>query len=98
MNNFREVRPFEAYSVHPSAAEKVSASRVMTVASLIGGGEDTTGIIDVMLKKNDSANGNAVVRVYSLSGALVKQGKAEDVTKGLPKGIYIANGKKFVVR
>jgi hypothetical protein len=98
VNNFREVRPFEAYSVHPSAAEKVAASRVMTVASLIGGGEDTTGIIDVMLKKNDGANGNAVVRVYSLSGALVKQGKAEDVTKGLPKGIYIANGKKFVVR
>ena len=98
VNNFREVRPFEAYSVHPSAAENVAASRVMTVASLIGGGEDTTGIIDVMLKKNDGANGNAVVRVYSLSGALVKQGKAEDVTKGLPKGIYIANGKKFVVR
>ena len=98
VNNLREVRPFEAYSVHPSAAEKVAASRVMTVASLIGGGEDTTGIIDVMLKKNDGANGNAVVRVYSLSGALVKQGKAEDVTKGLPKGIYIANGKKFVVR
>ena len=98
VSNNREVRPFEAYSVHPSAAEKVSASRVMTVASLIGGGEDTTGIIDVMLKKNDGANGNAVVRVYSLSGALVKQGKAEDVTHGLPKGIYIANGKKFVVR
>ena len=98
VNNFREVRPFEAYSVHPSAAEKVAASRVMTVASLIGGDEETTGIIDVMLKKNDGANGNAVVRVYSLSGALVKQGKAEDVTKGLPKGIYIANGKKFVVR
>ena len=98
VQNLREVRPFEAYSVHPSAAEKVAASRVMTVASLIGGGEDTTGIIDVMLKKNDGANGNAVVRVYSLSGALVKQGKAEDVTKGLPKGIYIANGKKFVVR
>ena len=98
VNNFREVRPFEAYSVHPSAAEKVAASRVFTVSSLIGGDEDTTGIIDVMLKKNDGTNGNAVVRVYSLSGALVKQGKAEDVTNGLPKGIYIANGKKFVVR
>lgn len=98
VNNFREVRPFEAYSVHPSAAEKVSASRMFTVGSLIGGDEDTTGIIDVMLKKNNGTNSDAVVRVYSLSGALVKQGKAEDVTKGLPKGIYIANGKKFVVR
>lgn len=98
VNNFREVRPFEAYSVHPSAAAKVSASRMFTVGSLIGGDEDTTGIIDVMLKKNNGTNSDAVVRVYSLSGALVKQGKAEDVTKGLPKGIYIANGKKFVVR
>ena len=99
VNNFREVRPFEAYSVHPSAAAKVSASRMFTVGSLIGGGEDTTGIIDVMLKKkNDGTNSDAVVRVYSLSGALVKQGKAEDVTNGLPKGIYIANGKKFVVK
>ena len=71
---------------------------MFTVSSLIGGDEDTTGIIDVMLKKNDGTNGDAVVRVYSLSGALVKQGKAEDVTNGLPKGIYIANGKKFVVR
>jgi hypothetical protein len=39
-----------------------------------------------------------VVKVYSLSGSLVKQGRAEDVAKGLPKGIYIANGKKFVVK
>ena len=59
--------------------------------------EDTSAHY-IKLKKNDGANGNAVARVYSLSGALVKQGKAEDVTNGLPKGIYIANGKKFVVR
>ena len=98
VNNFREVRPFEAYSVHPSAATKASAARAFTVGSLIGGNDGITGIVDVMLKKNDGTNSDAVVRVYSLSGALVKQGKAEDVTKGLPKGIYIANGKKFVVR
>lgn len=98
VNNFREVRPFEAYSLHPEAASSKAAARIISVSSLIGGNDDTTGIIDVMLKKNNDTNSDAVVKVYSLSGALVKQGKAEDVTKSLPKGIYIANGKKFVVK
>lgn len=98
VSNFREVRPFEAYSVHPSQA-KAAGARMITVSSLIGGGDDTTGIIDIMLKKNDGkADADAVIKVYSLSGALVKQGRAEEVTKSLPKGIYIANGKKFVVK
>ena len=98
VNNFREVRPFEAYSVHPSQA-KAAGARMITVSSLIGGGDDTTGIIDIMLKKNDGTSDvDAVIKVYSLSGALVKQGRAEEVTKSLPKGIYIANGKKFVVK
>lgn len=99
VSNFRAVRPFEAYSVHPAAAAKrVNEARMYTVSSLIGGNTGTTGIIDVMLKKNDGANSDAVVKVYSLSGALIKQGKAEDVTNGLPKGVYVANGKKFVVK
>lgn len=99
VSNFRTVRPFEAYSIHPSAvAKKVNEARMYTVSSLIGGDTGTTGIIDVMLKKNDGANSDAVVKVYSLSGALIKQGKAEDVTNGLPKGVYVANGKKFVVK
>lgn len=98
VSNFREVRPFEAYSVHPSQA-KAAGARMITVSSLIGGGDDTTGIIDMMLKKNESkADTDAVIKVYSLSGALVKQGRADEVTKSLPKGIYIANGKKFVVK
>ena len=98
VNNFREVRPFEAYSLHPSTAANAPAI-AYTVSSLIGGnGGDTTGIIDVMLKKNDGSDGNTLVKVYSLSGALIKQAKVDDVTKGLPKGVYIANGKKFVVK
>lgn len=98
VNNFREVRPFEAYSLHPSTAVNAPAI-AYTVSSLIGGNSgDTTGIIDVMLKKNDGSDGNTLVKVYSLSGALIKQAKADDVTKGLPKGVYIANGKKFVVK
>ena len=98
VSNFRDVRPFEAYSIHPSAvAKKVNEARMYSVSSLIGG-DGATGIIDVMLKKNDGTDSDTVVKVYSLSGALIKQGKAEDVTNGLPKGVYVANGKKFVVK
>ena len=98
VSNFRDVRPFEAYSIHPSAAaKKVNEARMYSVGSLIGG-DGATGIIDVMLKKNDGTNNDAVVKVYSLSGALIKQCKVEDVTNGLPKGVYVANGKKFVVK
>jgi hypothetical protein len=39
-----------------------------------------------------------IIKVYDLSGALIKQGNAEDVTKSLPRGVYIVSGKKFVVR
>jgi hypothetical protein len=72
---------------------------MFTISSLLGGSDDTTGIIDVMMKKNyGTTDADAVIRVYSLSGALVKQGRADEVAKSLPKGIYIANGKKFVVK
>lgn len=99
VRNFREARPFEAYTLHPSSASSVAASRIILVGSLIDGNDDTTGIIDVMLKKqNDKTNEDRIVRVYSLSGTLIKQCKANEITNGLPKGIYIANGKKFIVR
>ena len=98
VNNFREVRPFEAYSLHPNTS-KVAAARMIMVSSLIGDGDDTTGVIDVMMKKKDAKNGgDAIIKVYTLSGALIKQGRADEVTKSLPKGIYIANGKKFVIK
>ena len=87
VQNYREVRPFEAYSVHSG-----SRSRTIPVSSL--GGGDTTGIHDLMLKTGDDAD--SVVKVYSLSGALVKQGKREETLRSLPKGLYIINGKKII--
>ena len=87
VQNYREVRPFEAYSVHSG-----SRSRTIPVSSL--GGGDTTGIHDLMLKTGDDAD--SVVKVYSLSGALVKQGKREENLRSLPKGLYIINGKKII--
>ena len=87
VQNYREVRPFEAYSVHSG-----SRSRTIPVSSL--GGGDATGIND--LRQNDDEAADAVVKVYTLSGALVKQGKREDVLRSLPKGLYIINGKKVI--
>ena len=87
VQNYREVRPFEAYSVHLG-----SRSRTILLSSL--GGGDATGINDLMLKNGDDAD--SVVKVYSLSGALIKQGKREETLRSLPKGLYIIDGKKII--
>ena len=79
ISNLREVRPFEAYSVHSG-----SRARTIPVSSL--GGGDATGINDLMLK-NGGESLDGVVKVYSLSGALIKQGKREEVLRSLPKGL-----------
>lgn len=38
------------------------------------------------------------VKVYNVAGVAVAQGKAAEVLKNLTKGIYIVNGKKYVVK
>ncbi len=38
------------------------------------------------------------VVVYNVAGVVVANGKASEVLKGLTKGIYIVNGKKYVVK
>ena len=84
--NYREVRPFEAYSVHSA-----NRSRFFTVGSL--GGGDTTGISN---PDNELTPGNGIVKVYSLSGTLLKQGPRGEVINSLPKGLYIIDGKKII--
>ena len=86
--SLREVRPFEAYSVHST-----NRARIITVSSL--GGGDATGINDLM-QNNSGESADGVVKVYSLSGALIKQGKREEVLRSLPNGLYIINGKKII--
>lgn len=86
----RDVRPFEAYML-PTETN----SRIFAVRSLIGGNGVTA--IDNVLMKKDNVN-NSVVRVYSLSGTLLKKGKQSEVINNLPKGIYIINGKKKIIR
>ena len=88
VQSLREVRPFEAYSVHST-----NRARIITVSSL--GGGDATGIND-LIQKNAGESADDVVKVYSLSGALIKQGKREEVLRSLPNGLYIINGKKII--
>ena len=89
VNENRDIRPFEAY------ATSVGKSRAyIAVGSLGGDGADTTGIVDVekILDESDT------VKVYNLSGVLIKQGNRNDAMQGLSKGVYIVNGKSLVVK
>ena len=86
--DYRDVRPFEVYM--PQAAD---SRRAMALQELMNG--ELTGIIDYAATNNSTR----VVKVYTLSGTLVMSGQSEDeVVKHLPKGVYIINGKKTIVK
>ena len=86
IRNLRQIRPFEAYMT-------IGNNSTTRSISIFGDGE-ATGIVNLPMINNGN-NGN--IKVYTLSGVLVKQGTDESVTEGLPKGIYIINNKKVVV-
>ena len=93
--NYRDVSPFEVYSILNNAnGSRESRPRYISVSGLFGG--NTTGISEIPLKNCEGQSD--VVNVYSLDGILLKQGKRDEVIKSLPKGIYIINGKKVVIR
>lgn len=54
----------------------------------VGGGAGTTDIIGVRL--------NEKIDIYSLDGKLIR--KQAENTSGIPKGIYIVNGKKIIIK
>ena len=90
VKEFRSIRPFEVYTIH----EGRSSSRFITIACLfsMGKGNGTTSISDT----TNEADNDAVVKVYSLSGALITEGKRGDVINSLPRGIYVIDGKKIL--
>ncbi|MDO4159450.1 MAG: hypothetical protein Q4D41_03225 [Prevotellaceae bacterium] len=54
----------------------------------------SSGINNIASTANDNSN-----NVYNIQGTLIKKGvSSSNVLEGLDKGIYIINGKKFVVR
>lgn len=82
----RQVRPFEAYMTIDSGG---STTRSINIFD----DNETTGIMNLPLA---CKNKDGVLRVYSLSGMLLKQGKDEKILNDLPKGVYVVNGKKIV--
>ena len=80
--NYRDVRPFEAYTLH---GVQNPAPRYIPVADLNGG--STTGIEDVMAGYSEQTD----EQWYDLNGRKL-QGRPT------VKGVYILNGRKTVVR
>jgi alpha-amylase len=53
----------------------------------------TTGI------RNIKTQTDGLIKVYSLDGRLLRTAKdSSEALSGLPKGIYIINGKKFILK
>ena len=67
------------------------------------GNKETVVVFNITQAAKDAEGINAVtvdseVVVYNIAGVAVANGKASEVLKNLNKGIYIVNGKKFVVK
>lgn len=58
------------------------------------GGDTSTGIVEVKSDGGGVSNPNAAMPVYDLQGRVV----ATSLSGTLPRGIYIHNGQKFVVK
>ena len=80
---YRQVRPFEAYALHPNGN-----ARLLSIDELMEGNADFVDILQTETAEE--------VSVYDLSGKLVGKGRIADIAKRLPRGIYIVNGKRVV--
>lgn len=66
----------------------------MTFEARYNGSKTPTGINGVVVDED----ADKVVKVYGIDGTFVKEGAAGTVLNGLPKGLYITNGKKVLVK
>ena len=57
---------------------------------------DDSSITPIETVKEDDLNRDTSGKVYSISGVLMKNNAAD--LNNLPKGIYVVNGKKYVVK
>ncbi len=83
VSNYRKVRPFEIYTFHEPSHKDRYGSRIISLSSLYGG-NDTTGIDDVMIAPNSDV-------WYDLSGRRLQ-------SKPSKGGLYIHNGRKIVIK
>ncbi|MBR5802967.1 MAG: hypothetical protein IKY31_01300 [Bacteroidaceae bacterium] len=81
------------------AAEDLNGNRVQGTS-----GEGEYSVFAVEFKSEiipagiDAITVDSDVVVYNVAGVVVAQGKASEVLSNLNKGIYIVNGKKYVVK
>ena len=80
--NYRDLRPFEAYTMHEGNGP---APQFIPVAGFIAG--EATGIEDVRSLMSDDSGENW----YDLNGRKLLQ-------KPIKKGVYLNNGHKVVIR
>ena len=84
VENLRDVRPFEAYIRYDVSP----ASRILELFD-----QKASGIEEIT-----TVMAGDIVKVYTLSGLPVMKGRQSEVMRHLPKGVYIINGRKHVVR
>ena len=90
--NYVSLKGFRAYINVNGTSEAAGANRLMI--NLDG---EVTGIEDVL--GEEAAEADKLVNVVSLDGMTVKAGvKKAEALDGLQKGIYIVDGKKYVVK
>lgn len=98
-SNTPNIKPFRAYlrycsQIDASSGDHANGKPLTGMGYMNSDGEEVTTSIEQILESNgifvDSAN------VYGIDGQ-VKRYNTHDLN-GLPKGIYIVNGKKYVVK
>lgn len=82
--------PLTSFSAYMDATVAAAHPEVMAMKV---NNQVVTSIVEVA----EAADAPAIVNVYNLQGMVVKAGVSEaDALEGLPRGLYIVNGKKVV--
>lgn len=87
----RDVRPFEAYTTHRAVG--ATRARYFSLKSLGADNSLFTAIKNITRDDSD----NETVKVYNLSGVLLREGRRNETMRNLPKGIYIIGGQRVIV-
>ena len=85
IRNLRQIHPFEAYMTSSSNTRSIGIFDDMNTTTSLKGIAEITG--------------EQVIRVYDLSGKLLKIGCSPDnIRQELPAGVYIINNRKVVIK
>ena len=92
MKGFRSVLEPNGGASTAKEMMRISGTNFMNILDEIGGEHDAT-VINSLAEEMGLIPASS--NIYSLSGQLVRQNSTS--LEGLPKGIYIVNGKKYFV-